>query len=309
MSSALYNIALHNIVHCSSKQCVNCVQYQWQCALYSQSCKIQFFAHSLHEFVYMQWKAEHILHRGPLCQSISRLKNLLNWCWKPAKTSFLSVSKLIKWMWWVVKYKSERPRKTEIEGGGFQIWHHPELTLRGFGPKGRFWKTLEYLLKYLKDPEQLCWWVHCLSMRHVRLWPDALSHRGGLFQKCCHRRHWRLMSWLANPSLGGGTTRLIGWRNHPPSHQTLILFHFLELCCVQLRITMSSCYSWSWWDYLRWPPPHLTLSSPVSGEHTVRRCRLASSTMNDVALLKQCSDNRCYWKGGKGGPYSNTICF
>ena len=78
MSSALYNIALHNIVHCSSKQCVNCVQYQWQCALYSQSCKIQFFAHILHEFVYMQWKAEHILHRGPLCQSISRLKNLLN---------------------------------------------------------------------------------------------------------------------------------------------------------------------------------------------------------------------------------------
>ena len=105
---------------------------------------------------------KHILHSGeklskilqrPLCQSISGMKNLLNWCWRPAKTSFLSVSKLIKWMWWVVKYKREN------EGSrGCQNVVHP-WTLIQKDSEGH-WKTFssvsytpKNLFKCLKDPK------------------------------------------------------------------------------------------------------------------------------------------------------------
>ena len=38
----------------------------------------------------------------------SSKKKLLNWCWSGARKRFLSVSKLIKWMWWVVKFESKK---------------------------------------------------------------------------------------------------------------------------------------------------------------------------------------------------------
>ena len=38
----------------------------------------------------------------------SSKKKLLNWCWRGARKRFLSVSKLIKWMWWVVKFESKK---------------------------------------------------------------------------------------------------------------------------------------------------------------------------------------------------------
>ena len=161
---------------------------------------------------------------GPLCQSISRLKNLLNWCWRPAKTGFLSVSKLIKWMWWVVKYKSERPWKTEIEGFSK---YDPELTLRSFGPKDRFWKTLEDYWNIWKTKKTSSLLVHASRFALSRC---SVSRRG-LFQKCCHRCHWETNELTGKSKFRrwDNTAHLIA-SSHPPWTRLWLNLFFISGC-------------------------------------------------------------------------------
>ena len=171
------------------------------------------------ENVHSGEKLSKILHRL-LCQSISRMKNLLNWCWRPAKTSFLSVSKLIKWMWWVVKYKRE---KNLNEGGGAKMWCIPEMILRWLWDR-----------KILKDPERLFqvsqrrWRTLKMSLTICACvtFPDALSlSRAVSFKSAVTDVTRRLMSWLAIPSLGvGDNTALL---MSPTTHlEPLVPFHF-----------------------------------------------------------------------------------
>ena len=236
------------------------------------------------------WKAEHILHWG---RSVSRSAG-----WRTCLIDVEAWQKLV-FSWWASSLsecdeswniKVRHPEKLKLNAAKYGAplnWPWGALIQKtdSEGPWETFkvsenpWKTLKMtslpvLASCSFDYSQML----CLSA--------AVSFKSAVTDVT-----GRLMSWLADPSWGDNTALLIVM---PPTthveHQALTHFPFLKLCTavnnynvelLQLELMRLSQLA---------AGPQLTLSSPVSAEHTVCRCSSPASwtmTPRDVGTLRQ----------------------